>query len=261
MQNKSIRLAFMTILLSNVPLCANADIVVYTDGHADIGVTGVPGNYTMKIELDEIGTFAPSQVVTRVPDGVRTTFASVPSDISPTGLVAGQPGSIWILPQIQNELYPWPGLSLEGIGGTGTGTFRLLSASMPAGGNFSLWSWGTFAPPNFWMTTADGINPVVGPGADTVNLNIGSHAHFNFGFTVAGIYDITMDVTGTRNGVDFTTTPGTFRFAVGDSSAVPEPTAIALLAMLAGVVTVIRKIRPQTGIKPSAAQATDHSYR
>jgi surface-anchored protein len=251
MRNKSLRLAFVLLLMSTKCLRANAEIVVFVDGHADIGLTGTPGNYTMKIELDEIGTFAPSQVVTKVADGVQSIFSSTPLDLSPTGLVAGQPGSIWILPQVQNELYPWPGLSLGGIGGTGTGTFRLLSASMPAGGNFSLWTWGTFAPPNFWMTTADGINPIVGPGSDTVTQSIGSHSHFNFGFTAAGIYDITMDVIGTRNGIDFISAPGTFRFSVGDSTAVPEPTALGLIGMLACFVTAVRKLSPKFRNQPA----------
>jgi len=234
----------MVALQLSCGLSAHAEIVLYDSGHGDIKVTGTPGNYSLQWDIEDVGIYQPGDVVTKVRDGVRTTFSSSPALLSLTGLTAGQPGEIWILPQVENPLYAWPGLSLGGIGGTGTGSFRLLSVSKPIGGDFSVWTPGSLDNSlNFLMTTADGINPVLsGPGPqDTITLAIGSHAHFNFGFTAAGIYDITMDVVGTRNGTAYSTPPGTFRFSVGDATAVPEPGSIVLVIATLGILIAVRR--------------------
>jgi surface-anchored protein len=77
---------------------------------------------------------------------------------------------------------------------------------------------------------------------------VGGHDHYNFGFTAAGIYDLTFTATGTLATGGVVTASDVFRFVVGDQSTapvVPEPSALALagLAVVTGGLVARRRGR------------------
>src|SRR5690606_11377831 len=91
---------------------------------------------------------------------------------------------------------------------------RLKSVNGP--GHFSLWR-ATDGGPAVSMATSDGVTE-----DDFVEILEGSHAHFNYGFTAAGRYEITFEAFGTlADGDEILSGDVTFYFTVN-----PGPTAV-----------------------------------
>ncbi len=228
----------------------DAALIEYTNGHADIGLAfetpgglhlhyhfgvgavldGVPVNGATDpdgIELD------PNEAYVRVPDSVRTT---VTSPVPFLGLSTGE--MVWTLPQSSLSGVPFVGWATEELlpsQFTSAG-FRLTGWRGPSGSNFAMFQIPAFSPPAVFMQTVDGVNPA----NDFFPLGIGAHDHANLGFTMPGIYEIDIEGFASGPGGSFTDS-GTFIFAVGDLTVVPEPASMALAVL--GIAILARRRR------------------
>jgi surface-anchored protein len=137
---------------------------------------------------------------------------------------------VWILPQTQDPNLLYLGLATEEIlSGIFVGdevSVNLISVSGP--GTFSMYT-ESLGNPNVIFDSSDGIS-----GADSVTLPVGTHQHFNFGFTAPGDYTIAFEGSGTLvAGNTFTQSgPVDYFFTV-----VPEPTSAALAGM--GILSLL----------------------
>jgi len=129
------------------------------------------------------------------------------------GVNAGE--SYFRLPQSENPNLLFLGIATEEIeAGTllgGTAMLRLKHVNGP--GHFSLWN-STDTGPAVRMATADGITE-----SDFVTILEGGHAHFNYGFTEMGYYQITFQAIGTlADGDEVISEDVTYYFKVGNTA-------------------------------------------
>jgi surface-anchored protein len=247
----SMRRAFVFIFLTAASLLtgrANADFLVeYSRGHGDIGLAiepdgslflhyhfGVGSAVLNGVTLAPGGVdeYAPNEAVIRVPVAARSFPGAVPF------LGTGASDPVWTLPSGSPGSLPFLGLAAEELDPLDfvSAGFRLMEFSGPAGGEFALWQ-GGFTPTVFFQTN-NGINPAV----DLYNISILSHDHANWSFTKEGIYNLTIQgFANPVGGGPQLTDIGTFTFAVGNATAVPEPSSIALIAIFGAGFFSLRK--------------------
>ena len=256
---------------------ARADVVEYTDGHADIGLGYEgPGELFLHYHFEGAtvgGTrqndaeFEPEDVYTRVPDSQGLNFDSVPpqfqfTGITPDGTAASD---FWFLPQGNVSGVPFLGFATEELNAgdwVGNLSFALTGMRFTPFGTgvagqevFSLWQNDPFGNPDVFMTTTDGIG-----GGDALSLPTGQHDHFNFGFSEEGQYELDFAASGTHVTDGFVEDFGTLQFAVGDATPgfapapVPEPGSTALIGLAAcGLAGGAARRRRERG--PDAAAA------
>lgn len=153
----------------------------------------------------------------------------------PVGVGSGE--SFWTLTQIETPGHPFIGIGAEELNPadwTGPISMALTGAAgsgILAGGKFSLWQ--DSGTPNFFMSTHDGIS-----GADVFSLDLtqGDHAHFGWGFTEQGVYNLTFEISGTHVADGFKSATATYNFSV-----VPEPSSALLGAF--GTLALLRRRR------------------
>ena len=90
---------------------------------------------------------------------------------------------------------------------------------------------------NFYMFEGTDLffDSTAGPGSfGSFSVDVGQHGHGEFGFSDAGLYEITLEVSA-DNGASITSAPATFTFDV-----VPEPSTYALLGLGAGALALLR---------------------
>jgi surface-anchored protein len=180
------------------------------------------------------GEFQSTDIIVNVPQSTFDFIDSIggrPADAAwdLTGAAAAE--NFWFLPQEETGTpsadglgAPWAGVGTEELepavwpAGSSDIMISLTGASMPAGGNFSLWQDG--ATPNFFMSTADA-------GADQIIIGPEMHSHFNWGFTEPGTYELTFEFSGTHSVDGLSTESATYTFNV-----VPEP-SVTLLGVFA----------------------------
>jgi surface-anchored protein len=219
-----------------------AETPILIEGHVDIGVIYSGGNLAWRFNADGAssegggvgdleGLYAANELFVRVPDSRKF---SAPSVLPGNPLVTGssETGTIWWLPssgglpQVPFLGWSWdlalttpPQLNLSQWQ-NGRITVELVEAKKPQDGNVSIWVGAT----NYISTYNPGTTnaPSVPSGSNSFVLP--SHDHFNWGFTAAGIYDLTMRAWGTHLVDGFRETEATFRFLVGDQTS-PQPEA------------------------------------
>jgi surface-anchored protein len=183
--------------------------------------------------------YEPSEAYVRVGD---SAVANAPTGgLSFLGLEAGDP--LWYLDGNSGA----PGLPFIGFAAELDSTefsaadLMMTDFSGPEGGEFALWTSGL--GDTVYFQTSDGIG--TNPGDDNLPLTVGGHSHYNMGFTEAGVYSVeltaTAKMTAAAGGAVLTDT-GTFRFAVGNSTAIPEPGSFAALG-LGAVGLLVRRRR------------------
>ena len=141
----------------------------------------------------------------------------------PPGTPFGNEGDLfYAIPQSQNPDLLYLGISTEGIaGGVFTGNLNVRLKSVSGPGNFFLWQASSFGDFNVKMNTADGLT-----ADDHTTPLIGSHEHYNWGFTAPGIYQLTFQIIGRRiaDTADITSVDTPFTFQV-----LPIPATAATL--------------------------------
>ncbi len=144
----------------------------------------------------------------------------------PAGTPFGEAGdALWILPLSQDPSLPSLlslGFSAERIPlGVFTRPFNVRLTAVEGPGHFFAWQTGGFGVLDVKMNSRDGLTE-----ADRTTPIVGSHEHFNWGFTTNGIYRVTFQVDGQRAGesTNLVSLPATFVFHVLPlPEAPPEP--------------------------------------
>jgi surface-anchored protein len=245
-------LAAAVVVLCQTPARAQ---VVLTAGHADIGLGFGNGQWNLHVHDEDNGVeYAPSGApgatnwaLLQVGQSART---SRPPGTQWNFLGAPAGGNVWILPQTQNPSLLFLGVAAEieppdAFSSQITLTLKALFG--PAGANFSVWTTDQFGNPTARMASFDGIT-----AADSLAVPIGGHAHFNFGFTQPGNYQIAFEASGTPTG----TNPPRSGDVIYSFQVVPEPSSFALLALAAvGGLTAKRWRRRGAGASGGARAA------
>lgn len=125
------------------------------------------------------------------------------------GVAAAQP--FWYLPQEPRAGVPWLGLAARAIPfehpASEGFTLSLVDVEAPPGGVFSIWISDVFGEPIPLLSTRE--------GPWELHVASGAHVHVNWGFSVAGRYDLGFRVEGASNdGGAPETASATFRFEV-----------------------------------------------
>lgn len=226
--------------------------IVYSSGHADIGVLFESGELELHYHFDtstnkealgggevplvppgttdpEAFEFSPDGIFVRIPDPPVERPAGSEWDF--TGASSG--GDLWLASQVNEIGKPFLGLASEDLtisDWAGQISWALTAVTAPLGGEFALWQTGIFGDPTRRWDTQDGsfFN-------DEFELSVGGHNHFNWGFTAPGVYELELTATGTHNTFGTVSDTETFTFLVGDSTqvpaAVPEPGSMLLLCL------------------------------
>ncbi len=220
------------------PLGASA--ALYTSGHGDLGIAYDAGSFDLHVHLHEFAVvdgsplgvggaeYAPDDITVVVPNPSAARPGS--STWAPLGISAGQP--FWFLPAVQDVNKPFFGIGSEELNPgdwTGNISLKLTAVSgtgVTAGGFVSLWDTDVFGDKQFHWTSADGLD-----GTDELSVLPGSHGHYNWAFTKAGTYDLTVEASGLNVDDGPVTASATYHFEV---APVPEPaTAFTGLACIA----------------------------
>jgi surface-anchored protein len=130
---------------------------------------------------------------------------------------AGQP--FWILPQTQNPNLLYLGVNSERVpSGVFTGSLTIQLKRFLGPGYFMVWQATGPGQYNIRINTRDGIGP-----NDNFMPLIGSHEHFNWGFSSTGIYCATFQVFGQRigEGTNISSPESTYLFQI---LPLPPPT-------------------------------------
>ena len=107
-------------------------------------------------------------------------------------------------------------------------TLTLTGVNGP--GYFSLYNV-SFGSPTFKMSSFDGISTT---DSILVDLDIEDHAHFNFGFSQGGLYQVSFEVSATNAATQQPVSEtGIFTFNV-----VPEPATLSMMAF--GGIALLR---------------------
>ena len=222
----------------------HASAATLTSGHVDfIGIGYVAGELEPHSHAHEgavvddstLGADTEFEVGDLTVQVYSTTGRSAGAAWDPIGVASGETYNFLSETEVAGK--PFVGIGAEELtpgDWDGAITITLTSATgsgILAGGKFSLWQ-GSVTP-NFFMSTDDGIS-----GADvfSMDLNDGGHAHFGWGFTEEGIYDLTFEISGTHavNGAE--TATATYKFSV-----IPEPSSALLGAF--GALALLRRRR------------------
>ena len=211
---------------------------VITGGHWDFETAYEDGtwdphwhNHDTDTEL-ELGDV----VMTGVFDSTATGFLAGIDSPTPrpggsawdfTGAAAGEDLFIFPASDPQPEL-PYLGNAAEEIAsGVFVGNQITLEfegiVSAPAGGDYSLYQNTTTGPRAYFSSVGDSSTFA----DNTLQLNTGSHQHFNWAFTEVGTYQLAFNSSAVLNdGNNTFTESGTF---VATFNIVPEPTSLGLL--------------------------------
>lgn len=219
--------------------------VEYTAGHADIRPTYENGELNLNYRFDANAVldgaalaapelYDPASAYVRVPDSTiadpadhSLLFSFFPDFFNDLGS-PNEP--FWTLPQNNVQGQPFFGFSTEElVGGNWGASFEFELTSFTGPGHFTLYQSG-FGP-NVFLSTASSETEFTFPAG---------HDHYNWAFVGAGLYELEFTVTTTHTSDGEKSASGTFLFAVGDSTVVPEPSSIALL-VVASMAMIRRK--------------------
>jgi surface-anchored protein/MYXO-CTERM domain-containing protein len=174
--------------------------------------------------------FAPQEAYVRVPDAAIQFPGAVPF------LGTGALDPVWVLPQSNTSGLPFLGIAAEELSASDFASATISLTNLNGPGQVALWQSSGFGANVIWRSN-DGLT-----AADLLNLVIEGHDHYNLGFTAEGVYELELTARGDLVGGGFVTDVGVFRFAVGSSTVIPEPSGCAALAVAAvGTVAARRR--------------------
>ena len=214
----------LPLLAAFAPAVAFAQVQL-PDDHVDLGVGYDDGALALHWH-DEAGDneYAPGEAFAFVPLA-SSLIRPAGSQWDFTGAAAG--GTIYLAPAVQTSGVIFLGIGSEEITDdlfVGNAlTLTLDSVSGP--GEFSLWQTDGFGSPVVGLSTVDEVL--------SISLTTGGHAHYNWGFTETGLYQLTFTVSGILDdGANtFVSDTATYTFAIG-ATPVPEPASFAVFGGL-----------------------------
>lgn len=193
--------------------------------HAEAGavVDGVSLLADTEYELGELSL----QVVGSVtrPAGAEWSAVGVGSGVS-----------FWALPETSTPGQPFAGIGAEELTPSDWISpirITLTGMSAPAGAHFSLLQTDGFGDPTFFMSSFAG--GITAGDFYSMDLSIEDHAHFLWGFTELGVYDLTFEISGEHAVDGLKSASATYRFNV-----VPEPST-GLMSLLGATVLLRRR--------------------
>ena len=196
-----------------------------TSGHWDIAAHEHEGSIELSLHNHDLAIEEPLQ-------GSTITYNFGTNAKVAVTVGASNLGLLWVSPASEVEAdaagMPFIGFSAEELLAPFTGpvTFTMTGFSYTGSGTG-----------NFYMFEGEDIffNSTAGPGSfGEFSVDVGQHGHGEFGFSDAGLYEITLEVSA-DNGASITSAPATFTFDV-----VPEPSTYALLGLGAGALALLR---------------------
>jgi surface-anchored protein len=215
--------SFALLVLGFAPLAlAQTNI---SSGHWDIAAHEHDGELELELHNHDGGGEAPLE-------GSTITYNFGTNAKTDVTVGASNLGLLWVSPSSEEQAellgMPFIGFSAEELTApfTGTVTFTMTGFSYTGSGTG-----------NFYMfEDADMFfDSTAGPGSyGSFGVLVGQHSHGEFGFSDAGLYQITLEVSA-DNGASITSAPATFTFDV-----VPEPSTYALLGLGAGALALLR---------------------
>jgi surface-anchored protein len=196
----------------------------YKQGHGDLYVSWAPSDgmttaIRSALEGNETERLYPTyEVCIDVPRASyleTVDFGGRPPGVvwDQLGVVEGAP--FWYLPEVAIEARPWFGLASDPgeLGGVPVDALEpTLSLAVqvegPPGGELSMWVSGGPDEIDFRLSTF--------ASRATTSLITSSHAHFSWGFSLAGEYLVTVQVSGVRRdtGANVSSPPSLVRFVV-----------------------------------------------
>lgn len=224
---------FVTSLLFSLAPLSLPGAVVISGGHIDAPAFGYDpldgfephfhneggpnGAIVDGVRMEEEGEFEADEAILKVALTSTTTLNGNTYFWLPDDPIAA----------LNNDV-PFVGIGLEELevaDWAGALTLRLSGFSGP--GKFLLWTSDVFGDPAILLDSED--------LSKTFQLAAGSHSHFNWGFSEAGIYELTFAISGAHVTEGAVNGAGTFLLAV------PEPST-ALLGAL-GALALLRRRR------------------
>jgi surface-anchored protein len=186
---------------------------VISDGHVDMGPVLDGGKLTIRLkddsttpptwrELADVTLKVTDKALIDVPAGAGYAFLGRAGD------------KVHLLPQAQQSGIVWPGWNTQHesvVKGTkGNVTWRLKQVNGP--GQFKLFLTGSFGTPEVIFDSARSLPQQLAIAPNT-------HAHGNWAFTKAGIYQLTVDMTATTTAGKSVSDTRTLTVAVGNSTS------------------------------------------
>jgi surface-anchored protein len=238
-----VRFAVLASLVAAPIKTALATPLIYTSGHADVGVGYHDGDLEPHwhthagavidgVPTTTDGEYAPAGMIART-----TATRLTPSGGGGLSALLGVPDGtqVWVMGSTTYQ--PDAGWGADELNaadwdGKITVTFNPSLSSFPSGGAFGLYTTniaGTNVVDKLFSSVSAGATDF----SNTLELTPGAHTHFQWAFTKAGDYDLNFTWTGTHKTDGLKTTSATFGV-----QAVPEPSTVAMLAMAGGAVAV-----------------------
>lgn len=211
------------------------DLAFYYDGQSLTSQADVDAGGEVDGQVIPTGqAFAPGEAVFVLPQNAASYLDSSPIAFPHLDVSAGD--EVWFIQQSNNQTQqPWVGFSTEdaSVNPFSSITVQLDSIDMPDGAEFALWQSGSFGGATVFFSTVDEFTSTT-----PLQLSYGTHAHYNWGFTKPGDYELTFTAEGTLAGSGdiVTMEEATYLFHV-----VPEPTSLALLGMGAATMLIRRR--------------------
>lgn len=229
---------------------------VLTSGHTDIGVGYVGGEFEphwhthVGAVVDGVvqtadGEYGPADLIAQT-----TATRLTPSGGGGLSGLLGVPDGTQVWVMGSSTYQPNVGFGTEELNpadwsGPITITFNSGSSTLPGGAAFGLYTTnvaGTNVVDRFFSS----VSGTATDAGNTISLNAGDHAHYQWAFTLQGVYDLNFIWSGTHVTDGFKSSSATFSV-----QAVPEPSTLAMLAVGGGTgafvgVRRLRRTRPTT---------------
>jgi|GEM_PF-1254698 len=180
-----------------------------TTEHVDLNMTYSASTFGMQVrDSDNSASYAPDVALNYV--GINAAQAR-PSGSAFDFIGVADGETFYRLPQSQNSELIYLGVAAYGVGGTafnrydassesggrvsGTAAWaRLRLDSVSGPGHVAVWQSGDSGPTAFMSTALGGIT-----AEDSLWVVSGGHAHYNWGFTQPGRYEVTFRISGNVN--------------------------------------------------------------
>ncbi|OKJ73091.1 TIGR03773 family transporter-associated surface protein [Streptomyces sp. CB02460] len=185
--------------------------VVIDDGHVD-AIAGKMVDGKLRALFKDSRN--PANIVWREPSSVVLHVDQDAKEKVPSGSVysfLGKTGSdFWLIPQVQKSGVVWAGWNTEALNsGDLKGPIDMKLTKVSGPGSLAVWETAGLGGAQVLYNSADGL-------PDSQKVNLGVHAHGNWGFSKQGVYKVTFQLSGVlANGRPATDTR-TYTFAVGD---------------------------------------------